>query len=154
MAGAKPGREPVPGLGLHRFQHHARFAQPGQARVPQLMAGRVFQPGPAAGAGQDLIQALRRQGQSAPRSLEDHEYPVRGRCRGTLVVQVVTQRPQEPAGDGDDALVTALALGDEQAPVPDAHIGHPQAQDLAAPQPGQDHCQHHCLVPVGAQRIE
>jgi hypothetical protein len=48
----------VPGLGLHRLQRHPRFPQPGQARVAQLMAGGVGQPGPAAGTGEDLIQAF------------------------------------------------------------------------------------------------
>jgi len=30
-------------LGLHRFQRHPGFLQPGQAGVPQLVAGRVVQ---------------------------------------------------------------------------------------------------------------
>jgi hypothetical protein len=47
-----------------------------------------------------------------------------------------------------------LPSGGEQPPVPDAHIGHPQAQDLTAPQPGQDNRQHDCLVRAGAQRIQ
>ena len=34
-------------LGLHRFQRHPGFLQPGQAGVPQLVAGRVVQAGPA-----------------------------------------------------------------------------------------------------------
>jgi hypothetical protein len=50
---------PVPGLGLHRLQRHPRLTQPGQARVPQLMAGRVLQPSAAPGTGQDLIQPFR-----------------------------------------------------------------------------------------------
>ena len=35
----------VTGLGLDRLQRHPRFAKPGQTGVPQLMAGRVRQPG-------------------------------------------------------------------------------------------------------------
>lgn len=31
--------EPVPGLGLHRFQRHAGLTQPGQKGVAELMAG-------------------------------------------------------------------------------------------------------------------
>jgi hypothetical protein len=50
----------VTGLGLHRLQRHPRLAQPGQAGVAQLMAGSRGQPGPLAGAGEDLVQAFSR----------------------------------------------------------------------------------------------
>ena len=58
-----PGRldRGVPGLGLHRLQRHPGLPQPGQAGVPQLVAGRVLQPGPAPGAVQDLVEPARRQ---------------------------------------------------------------------------------------------
>ena len=48
----------VGGVGLHRFEGHARFAQPGQARVAELMTGAPLQPRPPAGAGEDLIEAF------------------------------------------------------------------------------------------------
>jgi hypothetical protein len=38
----------IPGLGLYRLQRHPSFPQSGQAGVPQLMAGRVLQPGAVA----------------------------------------------------------------------------------------------------------
>ena len=49
----------VPGLGLDRLQRHPGFAQLGQAGMPQLMAGRPGQPGPAAGTVEDLVQPVR-----------------------------------------------------------------------------------------------
>ena len=52
-----PGRldRHVPGLGLDRLQRHPGLPQPGETGMPQLVAGRVDQPGPAAGAGEDLV---------------------------------------------------------------------------------------------------
>ena len=148
-----PGRldRGVPGLGLHRLQRHPGLPQPGQARVPQLMAGRVLQPGPAAGAGQDLIQPLRRQRQAAPRPLQHHEHPVRRR-RGPLVMQVRAQRVEEPVRGRDHPVMAALALHHGQPPVSDLHILKAQPQHLAPAQPGQQHRQHHRPVPVRAQR--
>jgi hypothetical protein len=51
-----------------------------------------------------------------------------------------------------DALVAALAFGDEQRPVPDPQVDEAQAEHLAAAQTGEQHGQHHRPVAVGAQR--
>jgi hypothetical protein len=45
-----------------------------------------------------------------------------------------------------------LALGDEQRPIGHAHIGEAQAEHLTAPQPAEQHGQHHRPVAMGAQR--
>ena len=66
----------VPGLGLHRLQRHARLAQPGQAGVAQLMAGAALQPGPSAGAGDDLIEPFERERPAASWPLQHDEDPV------------------------------------------------------------------------------
>jgi hypothetical protein len=63
--------------------------------MPQLMAGRVLQPGPPAATGQDLIQPFRRQRQTVPPALEHHEHPVRRRG-GPLVMQVCAEYGEEP----------------------------------------------------------
>ena len=116
------------------------------------MAGRVLQPGPPAGTGQDLIQPLRRQRQAAPRPLQHHEHPVRARRRGPLVMQVRTERVEEPVRGRNHPVMAALALHHGQPPVRDLHIGEPQPQHLAPAQPGQQHRQHHRPVPVRPQR--
>ena len=125
---------------------------PGQARVPKLMAGRVLQPGPAAGAVQDLIQPLRRQRQPAPRPLQHHKHPVRAGLTGPLVMQVGAEGVEEPVRGRDHPVVAALALHHGQPPVSDLHVGEPQPQHLTPPEPGQQHRQHHRPVPVRAQR--
>jgi hypothetical protein len=45
----------------------------------------------------------------------------------------------------------ALALGDEQPALADLDIPEPQAEDLAAAQPAEQHRLDHCPVAVGAQ---
>ena len=47
--------------------------------------------------------------------------------------------------------MTALALGDEQPPLPGMHVRHAQAAHLAATQPAQQHRQHDGAVAMGAQ---
>jgi hypothetical protein len=126
--------------------------KPGQARMTQLMAGRVLQPGPAAGAGQDLIQPFRRQRHAAPRPLQHHEHPVRARRPGPLVAQVAAERLEEPVRHRHDPVMAALALHHGQPAVADLHIFEPQSQHLAPAQPGQQHRQHHRPVPVRTQR--
>ena len=51
----------VPGLGLHRLECHPGLPQPGQTGVPQLVAGRVRQPGATSGTGEHLVQPAHRQ---------------------------------------------------------------------------------------------
>jgi len=104
--------------------------------VPQLVTGRVLQPGPAAGAGQDLIQPFRRQRQAAPRPLQHYEHPVRAGRPGPLVMQVTAERVEEPVRRGDHPVMAALALHHGQPPVSDLHVAEPQPQHLAAAQPG------------------
>ena len=53
----------VPGLGLDRLQRHPGLAQPGEAGVPQLVAGQMLDPGAPSGAGDDLVQPGRAQRQ-------------------------------------------------------------------------------------------
>jgi hypothetical protein len=62
----------VTGLGLGRFQGHAGLSQPGEAGVPQLMAGQVRDVGAGAGPGHDLVQAGRGQRPAASRPLQHH----------------------------------------------------------------------------------
>jgi hypothetical protein len=131
-------------------RRHARFPQPGQARMPQLMAGRVVQPGPAAGTGQDLIQPLRRQRQPAPRPLQHHEHPVRARRPGPLVMQVAAQRVEKPVRHRHDPVMAALALHHDQPPArrparrrtaaPAPHTGAARPAASPAPSPGPGAC--------------
>ena len=122
--------------------------------MAQLVAGGVAQPGPAAGAIQDLIQALRRQRQATPRPLEHHEHPVRGGRGGPFVMQVAAEGVEEPVRNRNDPMMSALARHDNQPPLSDLHVLEPQSQHLTPAQPGQQHRQHHRLVPVRAQRTQ
>ncbi len=70
----------------------------------------------------------------------------------SFVVQVVAERDEERVRDRHHPLMAALAFGDEQRPIRDAHIAQAQAEDLAAAQPTQHHRQDHRPVPMGAQR--
>lgn len=100
----------VSGLGLNRFQGHARLPQSGQAGVPELMTGQFRQSGPLPDAVEDLVQAVGREWPAASRPAQDDEQlAVVGRW--TLTVQIVADRGEELRGDGYQALVTALALG-------------------------------------------
>ena len=65
-------------LGLHRFERHPGFPQPGQAGMPQLVTGRAGKPCPRACAVEDFIQPGSRQRQTAARALQHREHPVSG----------------------------------------------------------------------------
>ncbi len=67
----------MPGLGLDGLQGHARFAEPREAGVAELVAGESRQPGPGAGAGDDLVHPGRGQRLTAARSLQHDEHAVR-----------------------------------------------------------------------------
>ena len=58
---------------LDRLERHPGLAQPGEAGVPQLVAGRMRQPGPGPGAGDNLIEPGRGQRPTPVGSFEDHE---------------------------------------------------------------------------------
>ena len=62
-----PGRldRCMAGLSLDRLQRHPGLPEPGQAGVPQLVAGGVGQTRPVPGALEDLVQPGR--GQRLPR---------------------------------------------------------------------------------------
>lgn len=70
---------------------------------------------------------------------------------GALVGEVVAQAGEEACRDRDDALVSALALADEQSAFARPDIAEPQSQDLAAAQSTEQHRLNHCPVPPGAQ---
>ena len=69
-------------------------------------------------------------------------------------MQVAAEGVEEPVRGRNDPVMAALARHGNQPPVSDLHIFEPQAQHLAPAQPGQQHRQHHRLVPVRAQRTE
>ncbi len=48
---ARRGDRPVTGLGLQRLDRHARFAQPGEAGVAQLVTGAVHEIGTSSRVG-------------------------------------------------------------------------------------------------------
>ena len=123
----------MPGLGLHRFEGHARLPQSGQAGVPQHVAGQVLDTGTAPGSADDLVNAGRGQRFPAVRSLQDHEHSVRVGVDGAFGVEVVGQCGEEPGRDRDDAVVSALAFGDPHPPVGELDVAQAQAQDLTAP---------------------
>ena len=120
--------------------------------MAQLVAGRTGQPGPAAGAVQDLIQPVSGQRHAAARALEHHEHLVRARISRALSVEIGADLGEEPRRDRDQPLVAALALGDEDASFPEPQVTHPQPEDLAAAQSAQHHRRDHGPVPVRAQR--
>ena len=63
----------VTGLGLHRFQGHARLPQAGQAGVAELVAAGVGQAGAPPGRLQDLVQPRRAERSAPSPALEDKE---------------------------------------------------------------------------------
>ena len=143
----------MPGLGLDRLQRHPGLPEPGQAGVPQLVAGRMRQTRRGAGTGEDLVQPAHRQrplprlgplSTTNTRSVSGTGWP--------LGVEVGRDRGEEPGGDRDQPLVAALALGDEHPPLGDPQVLQPQPEDLAAAQPAEHHRRDHRPVPVGAQR--
>ena len=58
------------------------LAQLAQARVPQLVTGRVSKPGPAPGAVKNLIQPRRGQRPTTAAALEHGEHRIGGRRAG------------------------------------------------------------------------
>jgi hypothetical protein len=84
--------------------------------MPQLMAGHPDQSSPSAGAVEDLVHPGRRQRRSASSALEHNENPPGGRRRRLLLFQIGAQGSEEPSRHRDNALPTALALGEEQTP--------------------------------------
>lgn len=86
------------------------------------------------------------------RALEHHEHVVINTLLRALPGQVGRQHGEEDVRDRDQALVPALAVRDEHAPVPDLHMLEPQPEDFTAAQPTVDHQGDHGPVPVGAQR--
>ena len=149
-----PGRldRGVPGLGLDRLQRHPGLPQSGQAGVTQLVAGRVRQPRPRAGAVQHLVEAVGAQRPTPPGALEHQEHRVRVGVRGPLLLEVGAQVLEESRGDRHKSLVAALALGDEQPPLRGADVLQAQPEDLAASQATEQHRSDHGPVPVRAQR--
>jgi hypothetical protein len=72
-------------LGLDRLERHSGLAQPGHARVPQLMASQVRETGTVTGALEDLHEACRTQRLPSPRTLEDKADHLRRRLRALLL---------------------------------------------------------------------
>src|SRR3546814_10635051 len=79
----------VTGLGLERLDSHAALTEPGEARVAQLMAGAMDQPGPGPGCGEHGVEPVGRQWLASRRALEGDEHPVRGGPRRAFGVEVV-----------------------------------------------------------------
>ena len=82
-------------------------------------------------AVEDLIKSGCGQRPATGGALEDDEHVVVDRVAGTLSIQVAGQLCEERRNDRDEALVAALAVGDEHAPVADVDIAEPQPEDLA-----------------------
>ncbi len=122
----------VPGLCLDRFEFHPGLAEPGQAGVAELVARRPLQPGALAGPSQDRVDPVAGQRLPACRSLQRDEHPVGGGVSWSFVAEVVTDRGEEHVRDRDDALVAALALGDEQRALWHLHVSERQAEDLTS----------------------
>src|SRR5215472_18191043 len=64
------------GLRLHGLQGHARFAQPSQAGMAQLIAGEMSNPRAVTGAVHDLVETVGAERLTSPQSFEDDEYLV------------------------------------------------------------------------------
>ena len=111
----------------------------------------MVQPGPAAGAVEDLIHPRRRQRLTAARSLQHHEHPIGPQPGRTLSVQICGDRIEKPRRDRDQPLMTTLAIGDEHPPLRDPQILHPQAQHLTPAQPTQHHRRDHRPIPMTTQ---
>ena len=142
----------VPGLGLDRFECHARFAEPGQTGVAQLMARRPFQSRPVGGRRARILStpsAVIGWPRFGPFNVTNTRSVSTPRA---FVAQVVADRAEERVRDRDDPLVAALALGDEQRPLRHLHVAEAQTEDLAAAQPAEHHRVDHRPVPIGAQR--
>ena len=91
----------------------------GQAGAPQLVAGRMGQAGPAAGTIEDLIQAPPLIAASHGAVPSGPRTPARAGPSRALRVEVGADLSEEPRRDRDQPLVAALALRDEQPPLPE-----------------------------------
>ena len=96
------------------------------------MAGAVVEPGAAARAGDDLIDAFGRQRLATSRAFQRDEHAIRRRLQWPLVTQVVTERDEERVRDRHHPLMAPLAFSDKQRPFSDAHIRQTQPENLAA----------------------
>jgi hypothetical protein len=141
----------VPGLGLDRLQCHPSLPESGQTGVPQLMAGPVGDARAAAGAIEHLVQSCWRQRLPAAWSFEHHEQLVGAGIDWALGVEVGGDVVEEPSRDRHQALVAALAVGDEHPPLGHPEVTQPQTDDFAAAQAAQHHRGDHRPVPVRAQ---
>jgi hypothetical protein len=117
--------------------------------VAQLVASQAREVRPLACARHDLVHTGRGQRPTATRTFQHNEDPVRRRGVRTFNPQVVSHRAEEPVGDRYDPLVTTLALGDEQATLARPQIPKPQAEDLAATEPTEQHRLHHRSITIG-----
>ncbi len=141
------GDGPVTGQHLNGLDGHARLLQPGEAGVAELVAGPMHQSGPGPGGAEHLVQTFG--GESLPVSwtFEDNEQAVGGGVRWSFPVEVVGHRGEEGRRDGDQSLVAAFAVSDEQLLLADPEILQPQTQHLASAQAPEQHGQGH--GPVG-----
>ena len=124
----------------------------GEARVAELMACQPSDPGPPAGAVDDLVQPGGRQRLTPPRALQHHEHPVGGRRPGPLCLVVAGRGGEEPRRHGNDPLAGTLALSHEQSTLSRPHVTEAEAEHLAATQAAQDHGLDHGPIALGAQR--
>ena len=113
--------------GLHRLQRHpgprSRVRQ-----VPQLVTGRVGQPGPGPGAVHHLVRAVRRQRPSTARTLEDQEHRVGVGVGRSLLVKVGSQVLARTGEIGARRCATALAVSDEHPPLGRVDVAQAKAQ--------------------------
>ncbi len=119
-----------------------------------MVTGRLGETGPLPGGLEHLVDTVGGDRLAPARSLEREEHPVRRHARRSFAAEVVTDRGEERVRDRDHPLMAALALGDEQRTVRHPDVLEPQPEDLAAPQPAQQHRQDHRPVPVRPQRVE
>ena len=107
--------------------------------------------GPAASAVEHLVHPGGGQRATAGRAAQHHEHMLGIGVR-PLLLDVAGQTRKEPVCHRHNPLMPAFALGDEQPPLRDVHVRHPQAEHLAPAQPAQQHRQHDGAVPMRAQR--
>src|SRR5581483_7106287 len=100
----------MPGLSLQCLQCHAGFPQPRKARVAQLVAGQHWEACSLAGTADDLIQPGWSKWLAAMWSLEHNEDAISVSLR-TLVREVPGKADEEARRNGNEALVTPLAIG-------------------------------------------
>jgi hypothetical protein len=129
----------MPGLRLDGLERHPGLAQAREARVPALVAGEPRQPGPPAGAREDLVRPRGRQRLASARPLQHDEQAVRDRGPRPFRLEIGGHRREEARRERHDPLVAPLALGDEHATLPGPEVRQVQPKHLAAAQPAQQH---------------